>query len=239
MGMEDDGTPMGDDVHLLHEDEIKPALIIRSLSAEVGPRSYPRHLLEDVSAFLYEKEIMVVLGGSGAGKTTLLRSLVAQREDRGRVRYIGDVFTRPYTRIGYLDEDNLLLGNLTVKETLQYSALLDMPGLNDRRVAARVNQWMDRFKLQDVANTPVRQLSSGLRKGLQIAQLLVRSCNLLVLDEPLTGIDSSTAMSIMTELRNLVDSTRINVILSMHQPWEGVSAVPPRNFCCPFTCPHT
>lgn len=126
--------------------------------------------------------VTVIVGGDGAGKTSLLAALVGSRAPRsGRVR------RPPADRIGYVPSMGASWGDLTVDENLAFAAgVYRVPG-SDRR--DRIDLLVDRTGLGAARGRRADQLSGGMRTKLGLAMALVHRPDLLVLDEPTTGVD--------------------------------------------------
>jgi ABC-2 type transport system ATP-binding protein len=169
-----------------------------------------------------------LLGPNGAGKTTLLRILATVLPaDTGHLRLLGQDPHEPAgrrhvrRRLGYLPQDAGFHRGFTAFEAVDYVAVLK----EHTRTRARhdeVRRVLDLVGLGDVATTKVRALSGGMRQRLGLAQALLGSPELLVLDEPTVGLDPEQRM----RFRDLVSEAGRGrtVILSTHQT-EDVAAV--------------
>jgi ABC-2 type transport system ATP-binding protein len=138
--------------------------------------------LEDVSIEAQPGSLTAVVGGDGAGKTTALRALVGLlRPVRGTVR-------RPAnTRVGYLPGSSGVYPDLTVDENLAFAGAAR--GLDRREVARRARPLLERTGLAGVRDRLAGDLSGGMRQKLGVTLAVVHQPDLLVLDEPTTGID--------------------------------------------------
>jgi ABC-2 type transport system ATP-binding protein len=138
--------------------------------------------LDQVSLVAAVGQVTAVVGGDGAGKTTLLRCLAgAQAPGSGQV-------SRPdVRRIGYLPASSGLYPDLTVAENLAFRAAAY--GLTAERAREQVAEYLDRAGLAAARDRLVGQLSGGMRQKLGMIAALVHQPDLLVLDEPSTGVD--------------------------------------------------
>jgi ABC-2 type transport system ATP-binding protein len=138
--------------------------------------------LDQVSLAAAPGQVTAVVGGDGAGKTTLLRCLAgAQAPGSGRV-------SRPEVRrIGYLPASSGLYPDLTVAENLAFRAAAY--GLTAARAREQVAEYLDRAGLTAARDRLVGQLSGGMRQKLGMIAAMVHRPDLLVLDEPSTGVD--------------------------------------------------
>jgi len=149
-----------------------------------------RRALDHLNLRVEQGETFGVLGPNGAGKSTtlkLLLGLLRPTQGHGVIlgQALGDTGTR--ARIGYLPENPYFYDHLTAKEFLNYVATLF--GLPPGQHRARVGGLLDRVGLADSHNLPIRKLSKGLVQRLGIAQALVNDPELIILDEPMSGLD--------------------------------------------------
>jgi ABC-type multidrug transport system ATPase subunit/ABC-type multidrug transport system permease subunit len=172
-----------------------------------------------------------VCSWSGAGKSTLL-NIIAGRIGSGEVS--GEVLVngrRPgelyRSNMGYVEQEDYLFPNLTVLETLRVAASLQLPAdLTTEEKHERVDRVVQSLGLGGIVNSLVggplaRGISGGERKRVAIASELLRNPSVLLLDEPISGLDSFYAFNIMNTLRT-VASTRRCVIVTIHQPRESI-----------------
>jgi ABC-2 type transport system ATP-binding protein len=176
-----------------------------------------RRAVGPLSARIEKGEIVGLLGLNGAGKTTTLRVLACDLlPTSGTVRVGGyDVVERPHEvrgKVGYLPDRPPLYDDMTVEEYLGYAARLKRVGKND--VARRVSEVEEMTELGKVKNQLVGTLSHGYRQRLGIAQAIVHRPELVVLDEPIGGLDPLQ----IVEMRGLVRGLRgeHTVIVSSH-----------------------
>ena len=178
-----------------------------------------RFLLEDISFDARPGTLTAVIGPSGAGKSTLARVLAGEtRPRRGAVRFNGhDVhgeFAAFRSRIGMVPQDDVIHGQLTVNQALGYAAQLRMPR-SDRQDRQRVIAGvLDELRLTQHADTRIDTLSGGQRKRASIALELLTDPELLILDEPTTGLDPVLDQQVMRMLRRLADTGRVVVVVT-------------------------
>jgi len=180
--------------------------VLRGVDLEVGPG-----------------QLLAVAGPNGAGKTTLLRLLAGlMRPSAGEVHVRGQRLTRddpaPRRAIGLLSHHTFLYDDLTAAENLAFTARLY--GLPDAAAATRAA--LDEVGLAARANTPVRHLSRGLLQRAAIARALLHQPDILLLDEPFTGLDAPSADRFRTLLASQLDRGRALVLVSHHlaEAWE-------------------
>lgn len=128
----------------------------------------------------------------------------------------------------YVTQEDLLLGTLTVKETLIYSAKLRLPGsLNPDQVNEIIEGTILEMGLQDCAHNLIgnwhsRGISGGEKKRLSIALEILTRPTLLFLDEPTSGLDSASAFFVFQALRRMAQEARLTIVSSIHQPSSEV-----------------
>jgi ABC-2 type transport system ATP-binding protein len=156
------------------------------------------------------------LGPNGAGKTTAMRSvfgLVAL--DAGMVRWRGaPIAAADRLRFGYMPEERGLYPRMRVREQLVY--LGELCGGAGADVARSVDTWLERLALADRAKDRLDALSHGNQQRVQLVAALVNEPELLVLDEPFSGLDP-IAMGVMSELLVEVAAAGAAVLFSSHQ----------------------
>lgn len=162
-------------------------------------------------------QVVGLLGLNGAGKTTTLRILACDLlPTSGQVRIDGvDVVDDPEkirAKVGYLPETPPLYGEMTVREYLRFVARLR--GVSAKEATKRVSEILGLTELDAVADTIIATLSHGFRQRVGIAQSIVHRPSLVVLDEPISGLDPVQ----IVEMRRLIRSLRgeHTVLISSH-----------------------
>ncbi len=184
--------------------------------------SYGRHrVLDDVTFDVAPGEIVAITGANGAGKTTLLRLLACLlMQDAGTVRLdTVNPVERPirYRRgIGYLSEHCPLYSDMTVEGYLTYRVRLK--GERSLRVRRRVSEVLEMCGLEEVGKTRMRLLSLGYRKRVGLADALALHPKLLLLDDPLAGLDVRQRKKTAAVLT--AASARSAVLVSGHEIQE-------------------
>ena len=170
-----------------------------------------QQVLRDVSLAIGEGEIVGLLGPNGAGKSTLMKIVIGLwQADSGQV-------TAP-RRIGYLPERNPLYEEMYVREYLQFMARMTENGKGRKQgFASRfvgVEELIARVGLTAEAHKKIGQLSKGYRQRVGLAQALLGEPEMLILDEPTTGLDPNQ----LVEIRDLIrtEGKQRTIILSTH-----------------------
>jgi ABC-2 type transport system ATP-binding protein len=167
--------------------------------------------------------VMGFLGSNGAGKTTTMRiALGVLRADAGTVRWDG-VDSRALARRtwGYLPEERGLYPKMTVLDQLAFFAGLQ--GVPADVARARARAWLDRFRVPDFADRRAEELSKGNQQKVQFLAAVLHEPEVLLLDEPFTGLDPVNIVLLREAILELRDQGR-TVILSTHQ-METVEAM--------------
>lgn len=198
---------------------MKMSIKIENISKSFGAQQ----VLKDVTLTIPEGQVLGLLGPNGAGKSTLMKILVGLwRADSGSV-------TVP-PRIGYLPENNPLYEEMYVTEYLQFMAGLTSVSPKDGlsggaglcSVSKTVSDLIERVGLTPERHKHIRELSKGYRQRVGLAQALIGNPQLLILDEPTTGLDPNQLVEIRALIRGLANqqltanSQKPSIILSTH-----------------------
>ena len=195
-----------------------PALATENLTRKFGSR----RAVDDVSISVESGEALAIFGPNGAGKTTLLRMLGGiLRPSAGKAR-IGAV-TMPgggdvRRRIGIVSHHSLLYDALTARENVEFAARL-YRAANPRE---RAENALGAMQILDRADTPVRLLSRGMKQRVSVARAIVHEPDVLLADEPFTGLDvvgARALTSLLIESRNRGAA----LVLVTHNVEEGLS----------------
>lgn len=194
----------------------EPLIQTRGLTKRYGTRTAVRGLDLDVHA----GEIFGLLGQNGAGKTTTILMLLGLTEaSAGTARVAGlDPARQPLEvkrRVGYLPDSVGFYGDRTGRENLRYTARLN--GLGGAPAESVIEAVLEQVGLTDRADTRTDTYSKGMLQRLGIADALVKTPDVLILDEPTTGIDPIGVTEILDLLRRLVRERGVAVLLSSHQ----------------------
>ncbi|KAL3580053.1 hypothetical protein D5086_017888 [Populus alba] len=194
---------------------------------------HTKRLLQGLRGYAEPGRITAIMGPSGSGKSTLLDSL-AGRLSRNVIMSGTVLFNGKKRRldagVAYVTQEDVLLGTLTVRETITYSANLRLPKtmtkgeIDDVVEATIMEMGLQECSDRVVGNWHLRGLSGGEKKRLSIALEILTRPRLLFLDEPTSGLDSASAFFVIQTLRNIARDGR-TVISSIHQPSSEVFAL--------------
>lgn len=189
-----------------------------------------KHILKDVSGVAYPGELLVIMGSSGAGKTTLLNALTFRSGPGVTVsglmaangkKVSSQILT---SRTAYVQQDDLFIGTLTVKEHLLFQAMVRMDKhISFEQRKKRVNEVINELALTKCRNTiigvpgRIKGLSGGEMKRLSFASEVLTDPPLMFCDEPTSGLDSFMAHQVISVLKTLTARGK-TIITTLHQP---------------------
>lgn len=175
-----------------------------------------QQVLRDVTLDIPDGQIVGLLGPNGAGKSTLMKILIGLWEADNGLQVTGDGLQKPIVevpeRIGYLPENNPLYEEMYVTEYLRFMAQLT--GIQPSAISHQIDELIERVGLTPERHKHIRELSKGYRQRVGLAQALLGDPQLLILDEPTTGLDPNQLVEIRSLIRSLGQER--TVILSTH-----------------------
>jgi heme exporter protein A len=176
-----------------------------------------QRVLKDLALNIGENEFCILVGANGAGKTTLLRILATLvRPESGEVLLKGEpLLNDPRLRqnIGYVSHQSLFYGDLNASENLRhYAHLYSLPNPE-----ALIRECIERAGLTPHQNKPLRTYSRGMQQRLALERALMHSPDLILLDEPYTGLDHDAANDLDERLHNL-HSSGCTLLVVAHRP---------------------
>ncbi len=170
--------------------------------------------VNNISFEVHPGEVMGILGPNGAGKTSLIRMIMdIYAPDEGEVN-----FSLPaanwQSRVGYLPEERGLYKEAKVKDILMFLGSLKGMDKNEALVAGE--KWLAKFDLTDNLEDKVKELSKGMAQKVQFAACVLHDPELLILDEPFSGLDPLSQDLMKEEIKNLAQQN-VAIMLSSHQ----------------------
>jgi ABC-2 type transport system ATP-binding protein len=186
---------------------------LRELSKRYGEKT----ALEEVSFTVGSGQMFGFVGPNGAGKTTTMRIVLGVlAPDAGEVRWRGGpIGVEERRRIGYMPEERGLYPKMRVRDQLVYMARLH--GVEPEAAAAAAERWMQRLEIAERAEDPVEALSLGNQQRVQLAVALVHEPELLILDEPFSGLDPDGVDALSGALQEEIAARGVPVVFSSHQ----------------------
>jgi ABC-2 type transport system ATP-binding protein len=163
------------------------------------------HAVDNLSVRVPAGSVYGFLGPNGAGKTTTLRMIMnIIRPDSGRIEILGDgQIEQVKDRIGYMPEERGLYRKMTSRKVLAYFGAIK--GLNKKEITHHAPRWLESIGLADWADKKVEELSRGMHQKLQFAVTVINEPELVILDEPFSGLDplnQDLLKNIILEMRN-------------------------------------
>lgn len=186
-------------------------LIVKNVNKYFGDK----HVVDNISFSLEEPGIFGLLGTNGAGKTTTIRMILGIiKKDSGEITWNGKAVTRGNVNFGYLPEERGLYPKSTIYDQLVYFA--NLKGLDKRAADKAVKMWLDKLNLMEYINSPAEKLSKGNQQKVQFITSMLHDPDLIVLDEPFSGLDPVNTEILSKIMKDLVKSGKY-IIMSSHQ----------------------
>ena len=176
-------------------------------------------VLEDLSLNMYRGEILGLIGRSGCGKSTLIKILVGYyNADKGHILFNGkDIksnFEAVKSLVGYTTQENSFYEMLTVKENMSYYA--NLYGMKRKERKKRIEELLFAVNLHHAKNTLAGDISGGMKRRLDFAISLLHNPQLVILDEPTTGLDPVLVDNFWKIVTSIVKKQKIAVLVSSH-----------------------
>ena len=193
------------------------AIHIQHLNKYIGKQ----HVLKDISLTIGDGEVVGLLGPNGAGKSTLMKIMVGVWDATD-----GEVAVP--ANIGFLPEQNPLYEDMYVREYLRFFVelrLQAMRRLGKKEIGEVVEELIERVGLTTEANKRVGQLSKGYKQRVGLAQAMIGDPELLILDEPTTGLDPNQLEDIRALIRNLANPVSNSDAIAPDMPNNGRSVI--------------
>ncbi len=172
-------------------------------------------VLHGISFSVESGRALGLLGRNGAGKTTTIRILMnVFKSNSGTITVDGKPFVTKDYQIGYLPEERGLYPKKTVGEQLVYLAMLR--GMSAKEAKEQMKKWLARMGVSEYEDRKLETLSKGNQQKVQLAQTLLASPQLLLLDEPFSGLDPVNSQILKEVIREQIEEGKL-VIFSSHQ----------------------
>jgi ABC-2 type transport system ATP-binding protein len=172
--------------------------------------------VDDLSFSISSHQIYGLLGPNGAGKTSSIRMMIGIiRPDAGTVRLFGEPFERRHLhQVGYLPEERGLYKKITVRENL--ALLGQLSGLSSRDAIARGRRWAERLEIAQWVDKQVEEMSKGMQQKVQFIAALLHEPELIIMDEPFSGLDPINANVLKDVILELKAQGR-TILFSTHR----------------------
>ena len=183
--------------------------------------------VDDLSFEIRKGELFAFLGVNGAGKSTTINIICGQlKKDEGTVIIdelnLDDNLAKIKKKIGVVFQASILDPQLTVKDNLEIKASLY--GLSRKEIKSRVNELSEILDFKSYLNRPLAKLSGGQKRRIDIARALLNKPDILILDEPTTGLDPQTRKMIWAVITKLRKENNMTVLLTTHYMEEASEA---------------
>jgi ABC-2 type transport system ATP-binding protein len=186
-------------------------LLVSNVSKRFGQHT----VVDSLSFSLEEPGVFGLLGTNGAGKTTTIRMILGILEkDGGSIEWNGGAVTRESVSFGYLPEERGLYPKIKVGEQLMYFA--GLRGMDRHQTQNVLHYWYDRLEVAKYVNMQAEQLSKGNQQKIQLITAILHDPDLLILDEPLSGLDPVNAELFKGVINELVQKGKY-IVMSSHQ----------------------
>ena len=183
--------------------------------------------VDDCYFVIRKGELFAFLGVNGAGKSTTINIICGQlQKDEGTVIIdelnLDDNLAKIKEKIGVVFQASILDPQLTVKDNLEIKASLY--GLSRKEIKSRVNELAEILDFNSYLNRPLAKLSGGQKRRIDIARALLNKPDILILDEPTTGLDPQTRKMIWAVITKLRKENNMTVLLTTHYIEEASEA---------------
>jgi phospholipid/cholesterol/gamma-HCH transport system ATP-binding protein len=178
-------------------------------------------VLNNISLQLHKEENLVILGKSGSGKSVLIKCIVQLLQpDEGTISVFGNEANADIyeirKKIGFLFQSGALYDSMTVKQNLEFPLRRLKKELSDSEIDAKVLEALENVGLEDVLNQMPSQLSGGMKKRISLARTIIIDPEIILYDEPTTGLDPVTADEISILINDIQKKFKTASIIITH-----------------------
>lgn len=171
--------------------------------------------VDEISFSLDKPGVFGLLGTNGAGKTTTIRMLLGIiKKDSGEITWNGKKVDRKYVNFGYLSEERGVYPKVKIYDQLMYFA--ELKGMNKCDADKAIKQWAEKLNVEEYMQMPAEKLSKGNQQKIQFMTAVIHNPELVVLDEPFSGLDPVNTELLKNIIISLVQNGKF-VIMSAHQ----------------------
>jgi ABC-2 type transport system ATP-binding protein len=183
---------------------------------KLGKSFKSKRVIQDITFDVRKGEIMAILGPNGAGKSTTIRNIMGiMYPDEGSITYHNHAANEiPRHKIGYLPEERGLYKNVKVMDMILY--LADLKNYPVKKAKERALTYLAKFDLDGKDKVSVEELSKGMGQKVQFIASIIHEPELLILDEPFSGLDPVSQELFKKEIRELANNGTA-ILLSSHQ----------------------
>lgn len=186
-------------------------LTINELDKNFGPY----HAVKGLSLSVNQGEAVGLLGRNGAGKTTTIRMILGLlKQDAGQIQWGGKTFSRDEVKLGYLPEERGLYPKMNMLDQLIYFGQLE--GMSKRAAKQESLKWIDRLGINEYIKKDTGDLSKGNQQKVQLIAAVIHNPDLIILDEPFSGLDPVNAQIFESVIEDLIAEKK-TMIFSSHR----------------------
>ena len=182
-------------------------------------------VLDHFDLELFRGESLVVLGRSGSGKSVLIKCIIGLiRPDSGKIRVLGEnilsintaALDRMRMKVGFLFQSNALYDSMTVRENLEFPLRRHSIQLEQPEVNTMVMEALHNVGLEHTVDMMPAELSGGMRKRIALARTLILKPEIILYDEPTTGLDAITSLEIIMLMKSIQEKYKTSSIIITH-----------------------
>ena len=186
-------------------------LIVQNVSKTFGEKL----AVDNISFEINKPGVFGLLGTNGAGKSTTIRMILGiLKKDTGTINWNGKEVERKYVNFGYLPEERGIYPKIKISEQLMYLAKLK--GMKKKEAEESMNFWLKRLEVEEYKNQTAEKLSKGNQQKIQFITAVIHNPELLVIDEPFSGLDPINTELLKSAILELVEKGTY-IIMSSHQ----------------------
>lgn len=187
------------------------SLLLKNVSKKYGNKT----VVNNISFGLEKPGVFGLLGTNGAGKTTTIRMLLGiLKTNSGEITWKGKAVNRKEVNFGYLPEERGVYPKIKIVDQLVYFA--ELKGMSKEDALKSIDKWAKVLKIEEYLNMPAEKLSKGNQQKIQFLTAIIHDPELVVLDEPFSGLDPVNTEIIKNVIIDLVKAGKY-VIMSAHQ----------------------
>ena len=186
-------------------------LIVENVSKNFGGKK----AVDNISFEISKPGLFALLGTNGAGKTTTIRMMLGiLKKDTGKIIWNGKEVDRENVNFGYLPEERGIYPKTKIVDQLEYFGRLK--GLSKQEALKSIDYWLDRLKMTEYKNEKAEKLSKGNQQKIQFITAIMHDPELIVLDEPFSGLDPVNTDILKEVIIELVNKGKY-IVMSSHQ----------------------